>query len=34
MEKLFLEQDKQKQEAFERIKRLVLRPDVPLIPTL
>jgi CRP-like cAMP-binding protein len=34
MEKLFAEQDKQKQEAFERIKRLVLRPDVPLIPTL
>jgi CRP-like cAMP-binding protein len=34
MEKLFGQQDKQKQEAFHRIKRLVLRPDVPLIPTL
>jgi hypothetical protein len=30
MEKLFAQQDKPKQEAFDRVKRLVLSPEVPL----
>ena len=30
MEKLFVRQDKPKQEAFDRVKRLVLSPEVPL----
>jgi CRP-like cAMP-binding protein len=34
MEKLFAQQDKPKQQAFDRVKKLVMSPEVPLIPTL